>query len=268
MIDSDYPAVTLPEEPYHKILLKAIKHHIDHGKNKIAFVSDPRDAYAVAAFLYSKGFEKSVACAVIPNLWHYSSFFLGVALRGGAVSGASAMFTDYELQRQFVDSGAKVVLTSEHYLDKVLKAVKDSPNVKVSAFSLYVPDGVVSWNLVMKSRYTPSIPEPHIDVDKDMIILPYSSGTTGSPKGVMLSHRNFATMMEIYAKHEATNIVCVLDPNWDYGNEKILLFLPFYHAYGFGLINYTLLVGSTGIIFKSFEPHSFCRAIQDHKVRV
>ncbi|KAK6016202.1 hypothetical protein OSTOST_18317, partial [Ostertagia ostertagi] len=87
-------------------------------------------AYSIAAFLYSKGFEKDVACAVIPNLWHYSAFFLGVALRGGAVSGASAMFTDYELQRQFVDSGAKVVLTSEHYLEKVLKAVKESPNVK------------------------------------------------------------------------------------------------------------------------------------------
>ncbi|KAK6010921.1 hypothetical protein OSTOST_24008, partial [Ostertagia ostertagi] len=66
--------------------------------------------------------------------------------------------------------------------------------------------------------------------------------------------------------HEATNIARVLDPDWDYEQEKLLLFLPFYHAYGFGLINFTLLVGSTGIIFKSFDPHNFCRAIQDHKV--
>ncbi|KAK5965716.1 Long-chain fatty acid--CoA ligase, partial [Trichostrongylus colubriformis] len=205
-------------------------------------------AHSIAAFLYSKGFQKDVACAVIPNLWQYPAFFLGVALRGGALSGASAMFTDYELQRQFVDSGAKVVLTSEHYLDKVLKAVKESPNVKLVIYipeteDHPVPDGVVSWNVVMKSQYTASIPKPHIDVGKDMIILPYS-------------------------RHEATNIAGVLDPNWDYEKEKLLLFLPFYHAYGFGMINFTLLVGSTGIIFKSFEPHNFCRAIQDYKIHI
>ncbi|PIO76074.1 AMP-binding enzyme [Teladorsagia circumcincta] len=285
MIESDYPPIALPAEPYHKRLLKSIKHHIDHGKNKIAFVNGEKpnetitfkqvydSAYSIAAFLYSKGFEKDVACAVIPNLWHYSAFFLGVALRGGAVSGASAMFTDYELQRQFVDSGAKVVLTSEHYLEKVVKAVKESPNVKLVIYipeheDHPVPEGVVSWNVAVKSRYTASIPEPCIDVDKDMIILPYSSGTTGPPKGVMLSHRNFACMMEIYSRHEATNIARVLDPDWDYEQEKLLLFLPFYHAYGFGLINFTLLVGSTGIIFKSFDPHNFCRAIQDHKASI
>ncbi|VDL87014.1 unnamed protein product [Nippostrongylus brasiliensis] len=47
----------------------------------------------------------------------------------------------------------------------------------------------------------------------------------------------------------------------------MVLFLPFYHVYGFGLLNITLLVGCTGIIFKHFEPHGFCRAIQDHKLR-
>ncbi|KAK6042070.1 hypothetical protein COOONC_20424 [Cooperia oncophora] len=142
MIESDYAPVALPTEPYHERILRAVKHQIDHGKNKIAFINGEKSgepvtfkqvydsAHAIAAFLYSQGFEKNVACAVIPNLWHYSAFFLGVAMRGGAVSGASALFTDFELQRQFIDSGAKVVLTSEHYLDKVLKAVKGSPNVK------------------------------------------------------------------------------------------------------------------------------------------
>ncbi|VDO19824.1 unnamed protein product [Heligmosomoides polygyrus] len=159
MIESDYPAVPLPTEPYHETVLRAIKRQMDTGKNKIAF--------------------KDVACAVIPNLWHYSSFFLGVALRGGAVSGASAMFTDYELQRQFVDSGAKVVLTSEHYLEKVLRAAKQSPNVKLVIYIPEsdhhpVPSGVVSWNDVMKTRYTAAIPKPHIDVENDMVILPYS----------------------------------------------------------------------------------------------
>ncbi|EYB89829.1 hypothetical protein Y032_0227g2815 [Ancylostoma ceylanicum] len=283
MIESDYPPTPLVNEPYHEIVLRAIKRQIDTGKNKIAFIKGERlnevvtyrqvydNAYSIAAFLYSRGFGKDVACAVIPNLWQYSAFFLGVALRGGAISGASAMFTDYELQRQFVDSGAKVVLTSEEYLEKVLKAVKQSPKVELVIYipkseDHPVPDGVVSWNEVVKARYSSSIPKPNIDLDNDIIILPYSSGTTGAPKGVMLSHRNFAMMIGIYKQHESTNIVPLLSDDWDYEKEKFMLFLPFYHVYGFGLVNLSLLQGSTGIIFTHFEPHTFCRAIQDYKV--
>ncbi|KAE9412201.1 hypothetical protein Angca_000036, partial [Angiostrongylus cantonensis] len=66
MIESDYPDVPLPEEPYHEILLKAIKQHIDNGKNKIAFINGEKpsevvtfkqvydNAYSVAAFLHTK----------------------------------------------------------------------------------------------------------------------------------------------------------------------------------------------------------------------
>ncbi|ETN73096.1 hypothetical protein NECAME_18526, partial [Necator americanus] len=61
-----------------------------------------------------------------------------------------------------------------------------------------LPDGVISWNEVVKSQYSNNIPKPNVDLDKDIIMLPYSSGTTGPPKGVMLSHRNFGTMINIY----------------------------------------------------------------------
>ncbi|VDM83269.1 unnamed protein product, partial [Strongylus vulgaris] len=132
-----------------------------------------------------------------------------------------------------------------------------------------VPAGVVSWNEVVRTRYTSkTVPKANIDLDKDIIILPYSSGTTGSPKGVMLSHRNFGMMMDIYIRQEATNIVPLIADDWDYEREKVMLFLPFYHAFGFGLLNVSLLQGATGILFKHFDPHPFCRAIQDHKVRL
>ncbi|ETN83225.1 hypothetical protein NECAME_17541 [Necator americanus] len=151
MIESDYPPAPLANEPYHETLLRAIKQHIETGKNKIAFINGDKpgetttfkqvydNAYSVAAFLYSKD----------------------------------------ELQRQFVDSGAKVVLTCEDYLEKVLKAVKQSPNVEVVIYipkgdDHQLPDGVISWNEVVKSQYSNNIPKPNVDLDKDVIMLPYS----------------------------------------------------------------------------------------------
>ncbi|VDM78656.1 unnamed protein product [Strongylus vulgaris] len=108
MIESDYPPVPLTSEPFHETLLRAIKRHYETGKNKIAFIDGEKpqsgvtfrmvydQAYSISAFLHAKGFGKDVACAVIPNLWQYAPFFLGVSLRGGAISGASALFTDCE----------------------------------------------------------------------------------------------------------------------------------------------------------------------------
>ncbi|KAE9416005.1 hypothetical protein Angca_006135, partial [Angiostrongylus cantonensis] len=187
---------------------------------------------------------KDVACAVIPNLWHYSAFFLGVALRGGAISGASSMFTEYELQRQFVDSHAKVVLTSEHFLEKVLKAIQGGTEVQLVIYipestDGHVPHGVVSWYDVVKTSPSTSIPRAMIDVDRDMVLLPYS-------------RRSQFSRTTKRSKHEDIFV-----------NNITEILLP---TSVFGLINLTLLQGSTGIIFKYFEPVAFCKAIQDYKL--
>ncbi|VDM81547.1 unnamed protein product [Strongylus vulgaris] len=103
----------------------------------------------------------------------------------------------------------------------------------------------------------------------DMALLPYSSGTTGSPKGVILTHRNFATMLDIINRHFDDNVVSKLgDSSWDYHDENMLLMLPFYHIYGFGLMNQTLIKGTTGIIFSKFEPTLFLRAIQTYRPKM
>uniref|UniRef100_A0A1I7U7V2 4-coumarate--CoA ligase n=1 Tax=Caenorhabditis tropicalis TaxID=1561998 RepID=A0A1I7U7V2_9PELO len=282
--ESPYPSVEIPERPYHELLLEGIDKTIRDGKNKIAFVSgeDPtitltfeqlrKDAFAIATYLHSIGFKNDVAAVVLPNVFEYASFFIGCAINGGAISGASALFTDYELQRQFIDSRAKVVLTNEESLPKVLLAVKQSPNIhriivipKRSGSSL--PSGVVSWNDVVSTKVV-KIPKVPIDVHNDLLVLPYSSGTTGPPKGVMLSHYNYNAMISVYLETERTQILNVLDKNWDDNHEKILLFLPFYHAYGFGLLNYSLLKGMTAVILNHFDPINFLTAIQNHKIRI
>ncbi|VDM48741.1 unnamed protein product [Toxocara canis] len=130
------------------------------------------------------------------------------------------------------------------------------------------------------------------DVARDIVILPYSSGTTGPPKGVMLTHRNFGTMLAVLNRnveepscsfntelsicrqgleifsHMDNILMPKLDSNWCWSNETILLFLPFYHIYGFGLLCMVLLRGTTAIVFDHFDGDLFCRNIQEHKVRI
>ncbi|CAD6191621.1 unnamed protein product [Caenorhabditis auriculariae] len=283
-IRSTYPDAPVATRPYHETLLEAIDEHINAGKNPIAFISGDNPSivityeqlrgyiHSIATYLHGIGFQKDVACIVMPNIWQYAAFFVGVAAAGGAISGASALFTDYELQRQFVDSRCKVVFTCEEFLPKVVLAVKQSPNVEKiivipKAAGSSLPEGVVSWNDVIATK-AKTLPKVHIDIKKDLLALPYSSGTTGPPKGVMMSHFNFGTMLNIFNQIDKARNTVTIDPNWDYRREKLLLFLPFYHAFGFALFNQSMLQGSTGIILSHFEPNNFCSVIQSHKPKI
>jgi len=124
-----------------------------------------------------------------------------------------------ELAQQFADSGAKVVFCSDASLDRVLRSADSCPQLKtivvVSTSHPPTPIQVHGHHDFPSSRivdFATTVIQSQPDmlaekrmrqsrevvVDEDILLLPYSSGTTGPPKGVMLTHKSFGTMMNIY----------------------------------------------------------------------
>ncbi|WKX93378.1 hypothetical protein Q1695_010991 [Nippostrongylus brasiliensis] len=283
---STFTHVDVCDTPLHRKALDAVLRHIDRNPNRLAFVSATdssvkitfKELYAqahhVASFFSNKGFgHLDVCCMVMPNCIQYASIYLGALLTGGVLSGASAMFTEYELRRQFVDSECKIVVTDDSYLEKVLLTAKSCPLIKCvicvpsSKSSNSITSGAVTWDEVVSTPIT-AIPTYNYSPD-DTALLPYSSGTTGPPKGVMLTHRNFSTVQEVVSRHFDEHIVSKLaNHRWDYYEENLLLLLPFYHIYGFGLMNMVLLTGMTGVVFEKFDPILLLNNIQTHKPKM
>ncbi|CAJ0963497.1 unnamed protein product, partial [Mesorhabditis belari] len=282
-VKSEFSDVSISTSPYYaKVLAKILEHHLE-TPGRAAFISaeNPNESvtwlelfdysHSLANFFKEHRFERGeVCCLVLPNCWQYAVGFLGVTLAGGAASGASAMFTDYELERQFIDSQATAILTDETHLERVRTAVTRASLVKtilcIRHSSNPLPQGVYDFAQAVSSsaRFEPD--NKNFSPD-DLLLLPYSSGTTGSPKGVMLTHKNFGTMTDVVLNHFHKVMYPEVMPGYEPLKESVLLLLPFYHIYGFGLLMKNIFEGTTGVIFSKFDPVLLCQKIQDYKVQ-
>ena len=208
---------------------------------------------ALASGLSSRGFSKGDVLAVyMPNVPEYAIAFHGAASAGGKCTTVNPLYTANELTHQLEDSGARFLLTVPPFLDAAREAAERAGIDEV--FLLGEGEGATPFTELLGD---PSqAPEVEIDPANDLAVLPYSSGTTGLPKGVMLTHRNLvANISQITAAFEI-------------GDEDTLIgVLPFFHIYGMTVImNQGLRSGATIVTMPRFDLESFLGLVEKHGV--
>jgi acyl-CoA synthetase (AMP-forming)/AMP-acid ligase II len=186
-----------------------------------------------------------------PNCPEYAVAFLGVALAGGTATTANALFTAHELATQLVDSRATTLLAGPEILPTALAAAREA---RIPVRTLRPSDDVPSLDDLIE-RGGP-VPDPPPDPATTIVSLPYSSGTTGTSKGVMLTHRNLVA-----------NLVQVEGP-WGLApeGEATVGILPFFHIYGqTALMGHALRRGATVVTMPRFELEGYLALTERHR---
>jgi acyl-CoA synthetase (AMP-forming)/AMP-acid ligase II len=206
----------------------------------------------LAAGLHSRGFRKGDVLAIMsPNLPEYPIAFHGVATAGGVNTTLNPTYTADEIAFQLNDSKARLLVTIPPLVGKAQEAAAKSKVEEIIVFG--DAEGAVSFASLLGDG---KVPDVHFDPANDLVALPYSSGTTGFSKGVMLTHRNLvANLVQTSACLEISE------------DEKFMAFLPFFHIYGMTVImNQGLYHGVTLVSMPRFELEPCLQAVQDYRV--
>jgi acyl-CoA synthetase (AMP-forming)/AMP-acid ligase II len=260
IVSSPYPDVEIPDVPLHQFVLAGAARMADApalidgpSGRTLTFGQLAGGVQLVAAGLAARGFGKGDVLAIhSPNLPEYALAFYGTAAAGGAATTINPLYTVDELAFQLKDAGARFLVTVPPFLDRAREAAARTAVEEVFVFG--EAEGATPFASLLTAGGQP--PAVEIDPADDLVALPYSSGTTGLPKGVMLTHRNLVANLRQIQETLAVGT-----------GERLVAVLPFYHIYGLVvLMAAALRDGSTLVTMPRFDLEQFLRILQEHHV--
>ncbi|MDQ0197058.1 long-chain-fatty-acid--CoA ligase [Neobacillus ginsengisoli] len=241
------------------------------------------EALIFAGYLQKIGIFKGDRVAImLPNTPQAVVSYYAVLMAGGIVVQTNPLYTERELEYQMKDSGAKAIITLEILYPRVSKVLPQTnlQNIIVSSIKDYLPfpKNLVypfiqkkQYGLVVKVKHERSThilseiiknqPEKlimhEIDFEEDLALLQYTGGTTGFPKGVMLTHKNLVSNAEMCQA-------------WLYksrpGEESVLGILPFFHVYGMTtVLILSVMQAQKMILLPKFDVETTLKTIQKQR---
>ena len=204
------------------------------------------------AGLAARGYGRGDVFGIFsPNTLEYPLAFHGAARLGAVTTTVNSLFTADEVATQLRDCGARCLFTVPALMDKARRAAERAGVREIIVFG--EAEGAVPFaDVICATGAAPPATGGSLD---DVVALPYSSGTTGLPKGVMLTHRNLVANIAQSAAARPMEEGAI-----------VIAVLPFFHIYGISVIlNGGLRGGATLVVLPRFDLETFLRAIQDHR---
>ncbi|KAJ2894892.1 hypothetical protein MKZ38_007115 [Zalerion maritima] len=294
---SPYDPVTIPDVDLWDALFE--REDLTYSKDKKLFI-DPLnpsegsnhytfDTLKATAKAFGRGLRRhwgwrkgDVLMFYLPNHLDTPAATWGTHWAGGVCCPANPLYTVEELVKQMRDAGVSGVVTVDMegmpFLGNVLKAAEivglDKERVVTLGYgrgkdgekesSKENEEGVKCWRDLFVEAKTGEVEKREkLDPKTDLCFLCYSSGTTGLPKGVRLTHRNIvANILQVNAVETP-----YLFPNGHGGGDRQLAVLPFFHIFGLVVVlHITVFIGLQSIVLPRFDLELACKIIQDHRI--
>src|SRR5258708_1578594 len=255
-----YPDVTIPEVSITDFIFQGT----DEFQDKPALIDGPsgrtltyrefEDAVRrTAASLAQKGFRKGEVFGIFStNCPEYGVAFHAVAMLGGVSTLVNPLYTAEEAAFQLNNAGARFLVTSPQFVDKAREATEQSKVEELFVFGK--AENATPFDSLLQGDG--DVPRVEINPLEDLVALPYSSGTTGLPKGVMLTHHNLIANM------------CQMDGlDYFHQDDTLLCVLPLFHIYGLVVVlNMGLHLGATIVTMPRFDLEQFLGLIEKYRV--
>jgi long-chain acyl-CoA synthetase len=211
---------------------------------------------SAARGLIAAGLKPGEVIAIfLPNSWEFCIAFHAIQLAGAIPTLLNPTYREREVRYQLENSGATMLITDAANIEGV--KLSGLPTLRRVYTTRRHASGAEPFaNLLIP--VTANFPTSDQPSEEKLAALPYSSGTTGLPKGVMLSHYNLVA-----------NVYQFLGPNGTALNsaDNILCCLPLYHIYGLNVVlNPSLILGTKLVLVPRFVPETFAKRLVEEAI--
>ena len=247
----------------HDVVLASCRRHADKTAlvdvscgRRLTYAEYGETVEAIARGLISAGAERGEVVAIfLPNSWEFCTLFHAIQLAGAIPTLLNPTYREREVRYQLENSGAVFLISDGPNLEGI--NLQGLPSLRRVYSTRQHASGTESFASLLKP-VSAAFPTPDQPTDLALAALPYSSGTTGLPKGVMLSHYNLVS-----------NVYQLIAPNTVHldGNDTIQCCLPLYHIYGLNVVlNPALIQGAKLVVVPRFNPQQLMQLLIDEAV--